>query len=76
MIEQLGILLTGLLAITLTQLRAEKWRRWACVVGMAGQPFWFVSAWKAQQWGVLVAVAGYTVAWGIGIWTYWLRRQT
>jgi hypothetical protein len=73
--EQIGIALTGVVAIFLTQDRRESWRRWACLFGMAGQPFWFYSAYKAEQWGIFALCVLYAVAWARGIKQYWLTKR-
>ena len=40
LITQVGIAICGVTAIYLSQdLRLER-RRWACIFGLAGQPFW------------------------------------
>lgn len=72
--EQIGIALFGVLAIVLTQSRCAHRRRWACIAGMLGQPFWYWSAWHAGQMGVLFVSVLYTLAWGRGIWQHWIRR--
>jgi hypothetical protein len=72
MIDQIGIALTGVTAVFLTQSKAEPLRRYACLFGMAGQPFWFYAAITAEQWGIVVLNCLYTLAWGKGIWTHWL----
>ena len=74
-LDQLGILLTGVIAVWLTQHKRESWRRWACIFGLLGQPFWFYAAWKAEQWGILAISTLYTYAWARGIWTYWLTSE-
>ena len=71
-LDQVGILVTGVIAVWLTQHKRESWRRWACIFGLLGQPFWFYAAWKAEQWGILGISVLYTYAWARGIWTYWL----
>jgi len=70
--DQLGILVTGVIAVWLTQHKRESWRRWACIFGLLAQPFWFYAAWKAHQWGILAMSTLYTWAWARGIRTYWL----
>jgi hypothetical protein len=55
-LDQLGILVTGVIAVWLTQHKRESWRRWACIFGLLAQPFWFYAAWKAEQWGIFVSV--------------------
>lgn len=49
-------------------------RRWAPIIGLAGQPFWFIFAWQAQGWGLMVLVAAYTLVYIRGIWMQW-RKQ-
>jgi hypothetical protein len=75
MIDQIGIALTGVTAIFLTQSKHERLRRYACLFGMAGQPFWIWSAVKAGQWGVLALTVLYTVAWAKGVWIHWLKPR-
>ena len=74
MIEQLAIALTGVTAIVLVQSKSERLRRFACLFGLCGQPFWFYSAYQAEQWGVFVLCVLYTAAWGHGFMVHWVRR--
>lgn len=71
--EQIGIAFTGLVAIWLTQHHDYNFRRFACLFGLVGQPFWFYSAYMAQQWGIFLLCIFYTIAWARGIRTYWLK---
>lgn len=48
-IDQVAIAVLGVAAAWLSQARSERFRRWACVFGMLGQPFWFYASWKAEQ---------------------------
>ncbi|QIL83897.1 hypothetical protein G7047_14350 [Diaphorobacter sp. HDW4A] len=59
----------------LSQARAESARRWACVFGMLGQPFWFYAAWQADQWGIFVVCVLYALAWMKGLWVYWIKPR-
>ena len=70
--DQIGIALSGVIAVWLTQDKRDNWRRWACIFGMLGQPFWFYAAWSAGQWGIFALCALYTYAWARGVWTHWL----
>lgn len=72
--EQIGIALTGATAVFLSQDRRESWRRWACIFGMAGQPFWFYATFKAEQWGMFALCVLYALAWARGIKTHWLTK--
>lgn len=76
MIDQIGIALTGVTAIFLTQSKHERRRRYACFFGLAGQPAWFYAAITAEQWGVTFVCALYTAAWAKGVWQHWLRPMS
>jgi hypothetical protein len=71
-LEQIGIALSGVIAVRLTQDRRATWRRLACVFGMVAQPFWFYAAWKAEQWGIFAMCTLYTYAWTRGVWIHWI----
>lgn len=73
--DQVGIACTGAVAVFLTQSRNERWRRFACLFGLAGQPFWLYAAWSAEQWGILLVSVLYTGAWAHGLWWQWIRPQ-
>jgi hypothetical protein len=72
LIEQIGIAVCGLTAVFLSQDSRESWRKWACIFGLIGQPFWFYATWQAEQWGIVVLCFFYTYSWARGIKTYWL----
>jgi len=71
-IAQVGIIVFGVLAAWITQQRNESLKKYACVFGLASQPFWFYSSWESGQWGIFVVSGIYTVVWAIGFKNYWL----
>jgi len=73
MIEQLGIALFGVTAVFLSQDARESRRRWACIAGLLGQPFWFYATWKAGQWGMFALCFLYAFSWARGLRTYWWK---
>jgi hypothetical protein len=72
--EQLIIAVTGCTSIWLVNDPRHAWRKWACIFGMFGQPFWFYSAWNAQQWGILALTLVYTVSWVRGFRNNWFKN--
>lgn len=64
---------TGVPAILMTQSTNENIRKWACIVAIAGQPFWFIMAWITGAWGVFIMSFFYTFAWAKGVWSFWLK---
>lgn len=71
MIAQVGIALLGVTAIWLSQSQRHSHRKYACLFGLASQPFWFWSAVEAGQWGVFVLCCFYTLAWAQGVKNNW-----
>jgi hypothetical protein len=74
MIEQLAIALTTVPAILMTQIPRPGLQKWACWIGLAGQPFWFHHAWSTGSWGVFLTAVAVTLGWLVGIWIHWIRR--
>ncbi|EUC20910.1 hypothetical protein [Paraburkholderia hospita] len=74
-VEQAFIGLCGALAIYLSQDSRIRWRRWACIFGLAAQPFWFDMAWRAHQYGVLALSLVYAASWARGLAAHWLMRR-
>lgn len=72
MIEQIAIAFTGVTAIWLSQDSRESWRRYACLFGIVGQPFWFYSAYMAEQWGIFGMCFLYSYSWIRGIRNNWI----
>lgn len=74
MIEQIGIAATGVTAIFLSQDKRENVRKWACIFGLIGQPFWFYSSFVAGQWGIFGLCFLYTMAWWRGFINNWIKQ--
>ncbi len=72
--EQLFIAFTGVTAIWLTQQKKEEWKKYACIFGLIGQPFWFYSSYLAEQWGIFMLCFFYTFSWFIGFKNNWIKR--
>ncbi len=73
--DQIAIAVLGAAAAWLSQEGRTSWRRWACVFGILGQPFWFWATWKAGQWGMFALSSVYMAAWMRGAWLYWIAPQ-
>lgn len=72
--DQIAIGLFGVAATFLSQDARDSRRRWACVLGLCSQPFWFYATWKAEQWGIFAMCFLYTWSWARGVKTYWLGK--
>lgn len=75
MLVQVMIIITGITAVWLSQDTRENYRRFACLFGLAGQPFWFYSSFHTEQWGIFALSFIYTFAWFKGVRHFWLKRE-
>ncbi len=69
--EQLGIAMFGLTALWLSMGNSHSGRKWAPLIGLAGQPFWLLYALKTNGWGLGLLVAAYTAVYLRGAWIQW-----
>ena len=74
--DQLAIALTGCVAILLSQDKRDNFRKYACLFGLCGQPFWFYSAYTAEQYGILALCFLYTYAWAKGFYNNWMCKPS
>jgi len=74
MIIQIYIFITEAVAMWLTQQHREHWRKYAPIIGLAGEPAWIYSSYASEQWGIFGLSLIYTYIWAIGFKTYWIDR--
>lgn len=72
---QLFITIFGLTSIWLSMGNWEPGRRWAPIVGLAGQPFWFAHALQIGGWGIFALTCAYTIVFLRGAWVQWGMSQ-
>lgn len=72
--EQIAIALTGGIAIWLSQQHRESWKKYASILGLIGQPFWFYATYKAEQWGIFGLTFFYTYSWAVGFKNNWIKK--
>jgi hypothetical protein len=73
MIDQVAIFVFGIAAVWLSQDPRPKWTRFACVFGLASQPFWFYTTATHHQWGIFASAFLYTYAWVRGFYHHWVK---
>lgn len=71
--EQIGIAICGVTAVFLSQDSRATWRKWSCIFGLIGQPFWFYTAYTHEQWGIFALSFLYTFSWARGFKTNWIK---
>ena len=50
----------------------KDWKKYACIFGLIGQPFWLYTTYNSEQWGMFILSLFYTYAWWLGIKNNWL----
>lgn len=68
---QLAIALFGLTALVFAMGKHPGRRKWAPIIGLMGQPFWFMATVPTAQWGMVALCCAYTVVYMHGIITHW-----
>lgn len=76
MIDQIALGTLGVTAVLLSQHPEAAVRRYACLFGIAAQPFWFYATWKAQQWGIFGLSVLYSAAWLRGFYSHWIAPRS
>lgn len=70
MIDQIIITFTGIPAIYLSQHQKFKFRKYASVFGLIGQPFWIYSSYNSEQWGIFILSFVFTAVWLLGFYNH------
>lgn len=69
--NQFLMALFGLTSIYCAMGNNPRLRKFAPIIGLAGQPFWAWFAWQSDGWGLAVLVAAYTLVYIRGIRVQW-----
>ena len=70
-ISQIAITILGAAAIILV----AKKNKWGFVLGLASQPFWFITSLINQQWGVFIVSIILTGSWMLGIYEWFFKKE-
>jgi hypothetical protein len=73
--EQAIIAVTGGLAFCLTQQSNQKLKRYACLVGLIGQPFWMYATYTNELPGMFIATLIHTFGCLLGIKNNWIKKK-
>lgn len=72
--NQLAIAVFGLTSMWMALGNSAPLRKWAPVLGLAGQPFWFTATVPTQQWGMVALCVAYTLVYINGIRVQWWKK--
>ena len=73
-VAQYTIMVLGPSAVFMVGMK-NKWRRWGFVVGLACQPFWFITLINNHQWPVVISALVYTFSWACGFYNVWIKKE-
>jgi hypothetical protein len=68
---QTALAVFGLTSLWFAMGNNPRLRKWAPIVGLASQPFWFMATIPTQQWGMVALCCAYTVAYARGAYVQW-----
>ena len=71
---QLAIAFFGLTSICFAMGNNPQRRKWAPVIGLAGQPFWFAATIPTGQYGMVFLCIAYTAVYLHAVWIYWGKK--
>ena len=70
-IAQVGIAVLGVTAIILV----AKKNKWGFVFGLLSQPFWFITSFINEQWGIFFLTIIYSGSWLLGIYEWFFKNK-
>jgi len=70
-IAQAMIFVFGVASIVLV---ARK-NKWGFVFGLMAQPFWFITSYVNEQWGVFIVSFVYSASWIYGVYEWFYRTK-
>lgn len=70
-ISQVVIFIFGILAIIMV----AKKNKWGFVFGLIAQPFWFITSYINNQWGVFFVSIAFTISWLYGIYEWFYKKK-
>lgn len=71
-IAQYAIFILGPAAVFIVGMK-NKYRRWGYIVGLACQPFWFITLYYNKQWPVFAVAFLYTASWAQGAYNHFIK---
>lgn len=74
-IIQTLLLVLSAAAIALVMHGGKRVKLAGCTVGLLAQPFWLVSAWQSNAWGILILTLWYTGVYFTGAVGAWKLKE-
>ncbi len=52
----------------------SRWSKYGAILGLLSEPFWLLSAWDSQSWGIFAVSVIYTLSYIMGVYNFWFRK--
>lgn len=56
-------------------INTPKYAKYGCLIGVLAQPFWFITAFRSGEVGVLITTTVITGLWIKGVYEYWIAPK-
>ena len=73
-VAEVMIFVLGSGAVFLLNLN-NRWSRWGAIIGLLSEPFWFLSAYASNSWGIFAVSFIYTFSYICGVYNFWFRKN-
>lgn len=73
-VAQVGITIFGLTGCFLSQCSDIRLRKWSCILGLCGQPFWLYASATSEQYGMFMVCCLYTLVYANGFKNNWMDQ--
>lgn len=64
----------AILSVSAIILVARK-NKWGFVFGLVSQPFWFITSYRNEQWGIFFISIVYTFSWAYGVYEWFWKDK-
>jgi hypothetical protein len=72
-ISQIGIMTFGATATFLVGTKG-RWQRYGYILGLLAQPFWYITTYRHEQWGIFFLSLFYTFSWINGVRNHFFNK--
>lgn len=52
----------------------SRWSKYGAILGLLSEPFWFLSAYMSQSWGIFAVSFIYTLSYCVGVYRFWFCK--
>ena len=73
-LTEIMLFVCGAVSIFLLNLN-NRYSKYGVIIGLIGQPFWYISAYNSQSWGIFSVSILYSISFIVGIYNFWFKNK-